>query len=142
MEHRFGVAGTEQDGVFFTEYSVGGQDLGPITVEISRQNSNLQEVKARLAAEARCRGANAVTGFKYGQRKHKTWQLALTLKWDTESWYGEGRAVLTQVTSPGVTSAPAGWMADPRGRHELRYWDGRAWTEHVSDAGTAGVDPI
>ena len=34
------------------------------------------------------------------------------------------------------------WAPDPYGRHELRWWDGRAWTEHVSDAGVQGVDPI
>lgn len=30
---------------------------------------------------------------------------------------------------------PAGWAFDPFARHELRYWDGTAWTEHVSDRG-------
>jgi hypothetical protein len=39
-------------------------------------------------------------------------------------------------------TAPAGWFADPGRRHELRYWDGRQWTEHVSDRGTQGVDPV
>jgi hypothetical protein len=34
------------------------------------------------------------------------------------------------------------WRADPTGRHELRYHDGTAWTEHVSDAGTQQTDPV
>jgi DNA-binding XRE family transcriptional regulator len=34
-----------------------------------------------------------------------------------------------------------GWHADPWGRHEVRYFDGNAWTEHVSDAGQVGTDP-
>jgi hypothetical protein len=34
------------------------------------------------------------------------------------------------------------WVADPSGRHELRFWDGEAWTEHVSDGGTRTVDPV
>ena len=38
-------------------------------------------------------------------------------------------------------SLAAGWLADPGGTHELRYWDGAAWTDHVSDQGVAGVDP-
>jgi hypothetical protein len=33
-------------------------------------------------------------------------------------------------------------LADPSKRHELRYWDGEAWTEHVSDGGTRTVDPV
>jgi hypothetical protein len=36
----------------------------------------------------------------------------------------------------------ASWLADPRGRHELRYWDGNHWTEHVSDQGVQGTDPV
>ena len=38
-------------------------------------------------------------------------------------------------------SAP-GWYPDPTRSHELRYYDGGAWTEHVSDQGTTGVDPL
>ncbi len=34
----------------------------------------------------------------------------------------------------------AGWQPDPFGRHEVRYWNGEAWTEHVSDAGVQGSD--
>jgi hypothetical protein len=35
----------------------------------------------------------------------------------------------------------ASWLPDPSGGHELRYWSGSAWTEHVSDQGTASVEP-
>ena len=37
---------------------------------------------------------------------------------------------------------PRSWLADPQGRHELRYWDGTKFTEHVADAGKISVDPI
>lgn len=37
---------------------------------------------------------------------------------------------------------PAGWHPDPRGRHELRYFDGQAWTDHVSDQGATSRDPV
>jgi uncharacterized protein YxjI len=36
---------------------------------------------------------------------------------------------------------PANWFPDPFGRHELRYWDGSQWTEHVSSHGRQSVDP-
>ncbi len=36
----------------------------------------------------------------------------------------------------------AAWYADPFGRHEVRYWDGAAWTDFVSDAGQPSVDPL
>lgn len=34
----------------------------------------------------------------------------------------------------------AGWYPDPFGRHEVRYWDGRAWTANVSTKGQASMD--
>ena len=37
-------------------------------------------------------------------------------------------------------SHPANWYPDPSGRHEMRYWDGQQWTEHVSTGGRQSVD--
>jgi hypothetical protein len=39
-------------------------------------------------------------------------------------------------------SIPPAWHPDPTGRHDHRWWDGTQWTEHVADAGVAGVDPL
>lgn len=36
--------------------------------------------------------------------------------------------------------APPGWHPDPRGRHELRWWDGTQWTLHVADSGRVDRD--
>jgi hypothetical protein len=36
----------------------------------------------------------------------------------------------------------AAWLTDPSGAHELRYWDGTRWTEHVSDQGSQAADPV
>ncbi len=41
-----------------------------------------------------------------------------------------------------MSTAPAKWYPDPMNRHELRYWDGSVWTEHVSNNGITGVDPL
>jgi hypothetical protein len=46
------------------------------------------------------------------------------------------------VATLGQATGPAGWFADPGRRHELRYWDGQRWTEHVSDHGVQGTDPL
>lgn len=35
----------------------------------------------------------------------------------------------------------AGWYPDPTGRQDHRYWDGAAWTEHVSKNGQQSTDP-
>ena len=36
----------------------------------------------------------------------------------------------------------ADWYPDPYGRSELRYWDGNAWTDHVSSNGRQSTDPV
>jgi len=41
-------------------------------------------------------------------------------------------------TNPTV---PAAWYADPSARFELRYWNGKEWTEHVARAGQQFTDP-
>jgi hypothetical protein len=53
------------------------------------------------------------------------------------SWSGSSQ----QAATPATPAVPAGWYADPAGRFELRYWDGSAWTEHVSRGGQQYTDP-
>jgi hypothetical protein len=45
------------------------------------------------------------------------------------------------TSSVGDAVAPAAWYPDPSGRYELRYWNGSAWTEHVSRSGQQFTDP-
>jgi hypothetical protein len=40
----------------------------------------------------------------------------------------------------GAAVSEAGWQRDPTGRFELRYWNGTAWTEHVSSRGEQSTD--
>ena len=51
----------------------------------------------------------------------------------------ENQPMRSSVTIP---QNPAGWHADPTLRHEYRFFDGYAWTVHISDNGCAGVDPL
>jgi hypothetical protein len=61
-------------------------------------------------------------------------------------WLGGGfsggpQASLEEYGGYGVgTAIPAQWYADPSRRHELRYWDGGAWTDDVSDHGVTSTD--
>ncbi|MEM7093432.1 MAG: phospholipid scramblase-related protein [Actinomycetota bacterium] len=41
-----------------------------------------------------------------------------------------------------MSETPADWYPDPYGRHELRYWDGGVWTDHVSSNGRQATDPV
>jgi hypothetical protein len=57
-----------------------------------------------------------------------------------------GRALQRPAPSASVApdpaaKIPAGWMADPFGHFEQRYWSGTAWTEHVTKDGVPGTDP-
>lgn len=45
-------------------------------------------------------------------------------------------------STPADAPAAAAWHPDPTGRHQLRYWDGTAWTAHVADHGTQSTDPV
>ncbi|WP_394944167.1 phospholipid scramblase-related protein [uncultured Ilumatobacter sp.] len=39
-------------------------------------------------------------------------------------------------------TTPANWYPDPNGRADFRYWDGKAWTVHVSTDGVQSTDPV
>lgn len=51
-------------------------------------------------------------------------------------------AAPAQPQAPQASAPAASWVPDPTGRHQLRYWDGSAWTAHVSDNGVASQDPV
>ena len=64
-------------------------------------------------------------------------------------WFQSGKRTLHQTGTAGRPfwtgprrPPPASWQRDPCGRHELRYWDGYRWSEHVADAGNRSFDPI
>lgn len=51
---------------------------------------------------------------------------------------GSAGAPGSRATSRGI---PPGWMVDPTGRFDQRYWSGTAWTEHVVKDGVPANDP-
>jgi hypothetical protein len=50
-------------------------------------------------------------------------------------------AATSGAARPPMLSPPT-WAGDPSGRHQLRYWDGRAWTDYVADDGRESRDPL
>ena len=59
----------------------------------------------------------------------------------SEPGYGVAAASAPSTTSVANPSVPAAWYKDPSGRYEMRYWNGSAWTEHVSRGGQQFTDP-
>ena len=80
--------GSYVDGVFITEdiLSEGHKQLGAIKVTSQRMNSNLAELKKKLARAARLKGANVIMSYKYGQKR------TLLSLWDDTMWYASGIA--------------------------------------------------
>jgi hypothetical protein len=68
-----------------------------------------------------------------------------TLAWAALCRVGELSASSHQAISPlqasVVPDTAASWKPDPGNVHELRWWDGTRWTEHVLDAGRPSTDP-
>lgn len=93
MEEFGGLQGNFHNGIFFTEQSSGASSLLQIQAKKNRQNFTLTQIKDMMALEAKSVGANAIVDFRYGQRSHK-WYQQLAIKWDSEAWFGEGRAVI------------------------------------------------
>jgi hypothetical protein len=62
---------------------------------------------------------------------------------------GNAEPAKPAVTEPAAArsglapaAASASWYPDPGHRHQLRYWDGSAWTAYVADQGVQSVDPV
>lgn len=47
-----------------------------------------------------------------------------------------------EANYPAPDGGAPQWAPDPTGRHDLRYWDGSVWSDHVSDDGASSNDPI
>ena len=56
--------------------------------------------------------------------------------------YAATRPRYVALAKAADQAAVAAWHADPTGRHQLRYWDGSAWTNHISNEGAVGQDPL
>ena len=94
---RYGVRGSEADGIFFTESPSieGARSLGEVKVKIGGQNKDVRDVKRALAQEVAKKGGNALVAFKYGQQGNAWWQSFGLV--DSEHWYGSGVAVAARA---------------------------------------------
>ena len=95
---------------------------------------------------ARCNFASLVVDVPSGQvvvvEYKSRWLVFLKGKIAAVGVAQQGAAAAGQPTAVAAGGGQAaGWFPDPSARHEQRYWDGAAWTAHVTDGGVAGTDP-
>ncbi len=64
------------------------------------------------------------------------------LRYVAPTWFVFSRGQLTHEGTVALGAINAGWQPDPSGRHSLRYWDGSAWTPHVSTNDVATTDVL
>lgn len=67
---------------------------------------------------------------------------AATTTFGTTSIADSTQPAATAGTATAVALPAAKWAADPSGRYQYRWWDGSAWTSHVSTDGVSGDDPV
>lgn len=73
--------------------------------------------------------------------------INLFLGWTLIGWV-VALAMAVRSTHPAsvavhnyAAGGAGGWHPDPGGRHQLRWWDGHRWTEHVHNNGINSIDP-
>ena len=70
------------------------------------------------------------------------WELVSTHSTDPTLGFNSITALMRRriVPLPPPDDLSEGWHRDPSGRHEGRFWNGRAWTWHVTTDGETGRD--
>ena len=114
---------------------------GPVQRALHLATVHVDVAGRRVGAKFRDRAADEadrlveeLAGLSRGARRRVSVESALA---GVRSVSGSPGG-LAPVAAPPV--AAPGWFADPAGRHQARYFDGRDWTEHVADDGVTSVD--
>ncbi len=67
------------------------------------------------------------------------WGFPAGLIWNPMAMRSNKKAMANIRGLAASGAVAANWYPDPTGRHGVRYWDGTAWTDRVSDLAT---DPL
>lgn len=104
----------------------------------ARQDTEVTPVKSISSVQATKDGVRftKVTVFASGNN------IEFRLSHDEAQRFKDALMQLVLGHTPTTAPPPASWQADPMGRHELRYWNGSKWTDHVSDDGQQSQDPV
>lgn len=82
------------EGIYFTRQDPhGARMVKRIEVTLSGRRSTLDDVKSRMADQARSVGAQAVVNFRYGHGGSTWWKRPIEHGRSSGGWHGEGEAV-------------------------------------------------
>ena len=143
-----GADSAKEDDTTEVESTEASQPISTLSAETEPASAEPVAVGTSSASDLLSTGTGASTAPDTGATGwgSTTGTSSAATGWGTSdsggagSWGGSAQ----QAPAPAAQttpSVPAGWYADPAGRYELRYWDGGAWTEHVSRAGQQYTDP-
>src|SRR5688572_8204296 len=87
-------------------------------------------------------GAWAVGAIANGYLLTGAGWVALNVGADPRGPWRPGDVVADHAyTGEAWVPLPAGWRADPTGRHQFRWWTGHYWSEHALTNGIRTIDP-
>ena len=106
----------------------------PLEQEMYEADNQIRDRGLRLREKAMSRmlRSNDPLGVKASAKYDKVWGEASRIELD--HFQRTGRWMF------GVPPSVPDWYPDPSGRFHYRYYDGGAWTEHVSTGGIQAID--
>ena len=102
--------------------------------------AKLAERAARLRQRTAGSSANGPHRVVGAVEPERTPAHAKTVAYAPDAPAGEAHE--RAAISKGFSTRTPGFFEDPLGRHELRYWDGKRWTEYVKERGERFTDPL
>ena len=119
-----------------TERSAQGWEI----LHIVSSGATITAFARRAAIAASAPAQQAATQPAPQAAQTSSWASTNTSSTNTPATASTPVASTSTASRVGDALAPAAWYPDPAGRFELRYWNGTAWTEHVSRNGQQSTD--
>ncbi len=115
---------------------------GPVQRALGLATVHVDVAGRRVGAKFRDRAAPEADGLVEELAAHSRGARRLVSVGAMPSRADTAHLATRGAGSEASSGAAPGWFADPAGRHQARYWDGRGWTDHVADDGAVTADRL